>query len=237
MKKTLSVVLIVIVLIIVAVILDHQDPYFDKLKELSTELKDFGGLITAIISLLNLFFLLSFRTIDSEKRRASELHDKKSYWFRDVILIRNLDSINKLETVVECLSEVAESKRNEKEMHSIINGFQKEKRNLANTLIDALKMIDEKICINLHADLDNFEDYFTEQLEEVFTCPEEDYLIIIDDLQRKFVSYKNELLATLFQFEMDGYVYKEDQSETSNENQKTPFKFDYWSNTNNNHTA
>ncbi|MCM3040394.1 hypothetical protein M3201_11860 [Paenibacillus motobuensis] len=210
MKKIILGIIIIIFISLILLLINHYYPFLGYVKEwgrnIGEDIKEFSGAITAIVALLNIVFLISFRSIDSEKRKNDAIHDRKSFWFRDVILSRNFENLNNLNSLLNRLPEISVDNRDETDMLSIIESFQYNKRILGHSLFDALGMIDSRICDLLHNKLDDLEDFFTVQLEEIFTCPADLFSIAEQELRVKFTMYKNEILRDLYTFEMNGYI-------------------------------
>lgn len=233
MKKTIiifSFILnIVFIILSIVVILNYNDILVEYLKKLANYLKEFSGVITAVVALLNIFFLLWFRSIDGDNKRKAEKHARKSFWFRDVILSRNFGNLETFDELISRLDLIDPDNRDEKDMSDLINSFQNNKRILGHSLFDALRMIDINVSEILQLKLDDLEDFFTEQIEEIFTCLSEQVSLKRDELKMKYTTYNNELYEMLFEFEMRGYSSRAMKTgrKTRNKNKGHFLKFNY----------
>lgn len=223
MRRLFWICIVLLILFFAAFIVDSYYPYLDYIKGFGKEIKEFSGAITAIVAIFNILFVVSFRSIDTEKRKKDAILDRKSFWFRDVILTRNFENLNNLDIVLRNVSKISVNSRDQNYMMSIIEQFQGNKRILGHSLFDALRMIDSKISEKLHNMLDDLEDFFTIQLEEVFTCPEEQFSLAEQELRIKFTTYKNDILKSLYNFEMNGYVYSDKKN-----NKPDKLKLKFW---------
>jgi hypothetical protein len=215
-----SILLFVIILLFATGWIEQLFPY---LKPYITNLKDFSGAITAIVGMLNIYFLISFRSIDSEKKRKESELQKISFWYREIVLERNFDKLDLVDEFIKHLKTIVKNNRTDIELINLINKLQDTKRTIINSLNNSIRILNKNFASKLDLILDNFEDSQTELSEDLFTCSESDFEEKIDEIIIGCLSLKNDLIEKLYIFEVQGYKFK-----TNEEKKKREWKSFNW---------
>jgi hypothetical protein len=161
--------------------------------------------VSAIIAFLNLIFIINFYFADKKGKEQDEIKAQTAYWYRNVILDRNIDNINQIFDYFLEIVRPNASSLNIEELSNVISSFQDKKRRLLLVLNDLIRVIDNNFAEKLDELLDNFEDNFTILCEDLFTCPSVEVSTKFNDLYNFIIDSKKKYIGMLYKYEKNGY--------------------------------
>lgn len=172
-------------------------------------LKEISPILSALAAILNLIFVVTIFKINQRDKEKDNLLDRTSYWFRTIILDKNIDFIH------ESFSEVYKYNESlnldectDNKIREVIMTFQEQKRLLIISINDMIRILDVEFAEELDTILDEYEDSYTLRVEDLFTCLEADREAKKSELQKNILDVKNKYLLNLYRYEKNGYNLK-----------------------------
>lgn len=182
--------------------------FTNKTGELFGLIGDHGGTINAIVALLNFYFLHHFRIKDRKSIERDEKVKRVSFWYREIILDRNIDLIKEMSNIIiDEINKVSTNNRNDEKWECIVEKFNDIKIRIISSLNDELRMINSNLATELDRTLDDLQDAFTEESEDLFTCGHEEFSTVKERLLRRCRQHTIKFNKLLFDFEVNGYTY------------------------------
>ena len=176
-------------------------------KLLLQNLSSISDFFAAFAAIFNLIFIIAvYRKSNSQKQQEEEL-SKTSYWYRNLIIDRNINDITEIfDKLIDDVRELKSTDVEEKYYVSI-KDFQDKKRSLIHILNDMIRVLDPHFADNLDETLDDLEDEFTIRCEDLFTCQSEIWSEKHGELVTCIQNLKSGYFQKLYLYELKGYKY------------------------------
>lgn len=170
-------------------------------------LKDYSTLLTATTALTNLLLVIYFFKINKKEAKEDRENAKKSYWYRDVILDRNLKVLDeKFILMHHQISGLGKEDISDEGLRTTVSTFTLSKRTILSTINDMVRIMDDSFAQELDRLLDDYEDYYSENIEELLTGDEGEWEYRKEKIMEEISDFKNKFLSKLYIFEKNNYM-------------------------------
>jgi hypothetical protein len=192
---------------------DSNKVFFNELlsSEKYDRLRSFSILITSLVSIVNIGWIISYSISENIRKQKIDRLEKTSFWFRDVVLKNNTDKIAAMFDDIVSIVLLIRGNRDIEKYVEINQNFIEKKQNLIAAINDQLIFINNDFAETLDTHLDNFQDEFTNKLEEYLTEPFYNQMLF-DELVSLINKNKRTYTGMLFDFEMNGYIFKKEKT-------------------------
>lgn len=171
------------------------------------KIPNFSQLVTSLVAILNLSFVITIFLLNKKDKQNEETLARKSYWYRNIILDKNIDKIHQcFESIISDINEIEKQNCDDDSFIKVIQRYQEQKRFLIVNVNDMIRISDEEFADILDLYLDNHEDMYTDYVEELFTCSANDWISQRDKLQKSIQNLKKKYFKQLFEYEKNGYT-------------------------------
>lgn len=172
-------------------------------------LKEISPILSASAAILNLIFVITIFIINKRDKEKDNQLDRTSYWFRNIILDKNIDFIHEsFSKIIKYNEDLNPDDCTDDKIREVIITFQEQKRLLITSVNDMIRILDVDFAEDLDIILDEYEDSYTLMVEDLFTCLEPDRESKKLELQKNILDIKNEYLLNLYRYEKNGYNLK-----------------------------
>ena len=188
------------------IILDFVFLLWEYLKAVLKFLKDNSPLLAALAAVSNLLLVFTFFRINKKDTENERKIARKSYWYRDVILNKNLDTLDKnFEEISRETKELRAEDCSEEGLRRAIDGYTSLKREILNTINNLIRIMDDEFADKLDDLLDDFEDFYIEKIEDILTSSEDSLEISKTNLIESITDHKNVYLLEVYTYEKNSY--------------------------------
>lgn len=164
--------------------------------------------INIVIAIINLAFIVYIYRKDKKDKIEDEAIKRKSFWFRNIVLEKNINELELLwEKAHEIFEVVLENSGEIQENRIRVDKVIDIKRKIVVKLNSFVGIIDEDMEINLDYILDDFEDFYTNIVSELTDTRIEDKELILNKFTINNNSFKEAYFKSLYKFELNGYSY------------------------------
>lgn len=183
--------------------------FIERIYDFTFLLKEFSPLLTALTAVFNLGLVIYFFVNNKGDIKHERELARKSYWYREVILNKNLT------LVTEKYSEIAHLIKNfnlddftdiNMTFMETINKVSTIKRSIIDDFNDLIKVMDLSFSEKLDIFLDDFEDSYTEMIEDLLTTPSDEWESKKEELLKAVIKNKHSFLTELYNYEKQGYL-------------------------------
>lgn len=171
------------------------------------DLSVLSQILSSVAAILNLVFIVSIFFFNKKEKSNEVKLARKSYWFRNIILDKNIDKVHECyDDILEQINRLDKSSCDDNLFQETVVLFQDRKRLLIATMDDMIRIIDKNFAENLDILLDDFEDEFTNNIEELFTCQIDRWNNNKSNLIKSINDSKAQYLKKIYAYEKDGYL-------------------------------
>lgn len=176
------------------------------------DISHISDIATVIISFINLCFVVYFYFKDQKIKEEEDLYRRKSFWFRNLVLDKNIDKIEEFwDKSHSIFLECSQDLKKRGTIRIKVRTVQVMKRELINKVNDYLRIIDAEAGEELDRILDDFEDYYTTTVFSMIFGSElenDSKQETIRQYEKKHEEFKSKYIKFLYKFEIDGCRYK-----------------------------
>jgi len=203
--------LFILLCLVVALLTEPLNVIFTHLK--TDCISAFSDSMVAVISAINLAFILYIYHSDKQKKEQEEKIRTTFFWFREIILGKNISIIekfftNSLQSVESLKSKGIQGSGQANiianDINLAIENFQNNRSEATNYFCNLIIIINDKIGSELDLILAKYEDAFMEFIDEVYSCPQNSNWLL-DEFKMKAVDIRKEFFSLLYTFEMNQY--------------------------------
>ena len=166
--------------------------------------QDMAAAIQAIASVINLILVIGFFIVERRSGRENIQKDKKEFWYRQTILERGLDTLNKSFTQIDNILQNANkynteiSDKNERYIRELINEVKTQIFVMKREVLVYTKLFDCIFYKSIKESMENLEDSVTVGIEECYLARED-----TGDILYELNNYKYKILSELYKYDMD----------------------------------
>ena len=166
--------------------------------------QDMAAAIQAIASVINLILVIGFFIVERRSGRENIQKDKKEFWYRQTILERGLDTLNKSFTQIDNILQNANkynteiSDKNERYIRELINEVKTQISVMKREVLVYTKLFDCIFYKSIKESMENLEDSVTVGIEECYLARED-----TGDILYELNNYKYKILSELYKYDMD----------------------------------
>ena len=171
--------------------------------------QDMAAAIQAIASVINLILVIGFFIVEKRTGRENNEKDKKEFWYRQTILERGLDTLNKSFTQIDNILQNANkynteiSDENERYIREFINEVKTQISVMKREVLVYTKLFDRTFYKSIKESMENLEDSVTVGIEECYFARED-----TGDILYELNNYKYKILSELYKYDMDKSLKK-----------------------------
>lgn len=171
-------------------------------------LKELSPVISAFAASVNLVFVFAIFRLNKKQKEKDDNLTRISYWYRNLIIDKNIDFISeKFETIKSLTEKLCAKDCSQDKLAEIFESFKVEKRLLIQNIDDMVRILDINFADYLDCFLDDFEDSYTEKVEDLFTCINIEWGLKENILNNDISEHKQRYLYKLYEYEKNGYTY------------------------------
>lgn len=169
-------------------------------------LRSISPTLAALAAISNLVLVITFFRINKKDTEKQRVLTRKSYWYREVILNKNLKILDEnFEKIHDTLDSLKTENVSEELIKATIQNFLILKREILNTINNLIRIMDSDFASELDDLLDDLEDQFTVVLADFLSLNKEDFELEKNSLNSFIIENKNLYLKMLYTYEQNEY--------------------------------